>query len=352
MLRRAVYAPPPPPPEVPPPDGRPRLALLTPCLMRGGAERWMLDLLQATREAVQWIGLAVLNAGNRHAEQVARVEATCLVWAGETGARELAAQAEALVVWGIPEWWRLVPERIWPHTAVVCQGTGEWSAATMAGCERGRPVAVSRDALRAIPEEQRSRSAIIHNGVSAERLRPQQTREELRRAWGPPQGASVLGFLGRLSGEKRPIALVEALAHLPGWRGVACGAGPELIPMLRRAEALGVGGRLRILGHTEDAGGFLRAIDVLLVPSYEEGYCYSGVEAWLVGTPTVWTPTGMAWERPDLVRGIPLDATGEEIAAAVLAPDEGRAAAAHEHARAEQTLERFGAAWTEFLLSG
>jgi glycosyltransferase involved in cell wall biosynthesis len=355
MLRRAVYTPPPPPPQVPPPDGRTRVAILTPCLMRGGAERWMLDLLAACDSTrLQWIGLAVRDAGHRHAEQVRAVEATCPVWAGEEGCRELAAQAEVIVVWGIPEWWRLAPEPLWPRTVVVCQGTGDWSARTMAGCERGRPVAVSRDGLRAVPADQRARTAVLHNGVSAERLRPQRSREETRRAWGVPESAPALGFLGRLSAEKRPSAVPVALAHLPGWYGVLGGVGAEEMLVRATAAAVGVADRLRLPGYTEDVGGFLRAVDVLLVPSYEEGYCYSLVEAWLCGTPTVSTPVGMAAERPDLVCGIALQSGSEELAAAGLealtaGPDCPRVQAAQAFARKTQSLERFGAAWTVLL---
>jgi glycosyltransferase involved in cell wall biosynthesis len=92
----------------------------------------------------------------------------------------------------------------------------------------------------------------------------------------------------------------------------------------------------------------------LLVPSYEEGYCYSGVEAWLCGVPTVWTPTGMAAEHPELVTGIALDAGGEGLAAAVReafapGPACSRVRAAQAFARETQGLERFGVAWTALL---
>jgi glycosyltransferase involved in cell wall biosynthesis len=104
----------------------------------------------------------------------------------------------------------------------------------------------------------------------------------------------VLGYLGRLSAEKDPYAVARAIAHLPReWVGVLVGDGDEASQC--RADAMvQAPGRVFFPGPTNDIGSALHAMDVLLVPSLQEGFGLTIVEGWMAGVQTLATPVGVA----------------------------------------------------------
>jgi glycosyltransferase involved in cell wall biosynthesis len=79
------------------------------------------------------------------------------------------------------------------------------------------------------------------------------------------------------------VARVERL-HL--W---LAGEGGERAALERRAQALGLGGRVRFLGWREDVGSLLAAADVLVSSSRHEPLGNVVLEAWAAGVPVVAT---------------------------------------------------------------
>ena len=131
------------------------------------------------------------------------------------------------------------------------------------------------------------------NGVDVGRFSPGQSmaREEL----GIPAGARVIGFVGRLTADKGLPELVEAFAQI-------LRAEPDsyllLVGWFDAAEdALGLGLRARMEGHprivcsgyVEDAAPYYRAMDVLALPSWREGFPNAVLEAAASGLPVVAT---------------------------------------------------------------
>jgi hypothetical protein len=106
--------------------------------------------------------------------------------------------------------------------------------------------------------------------------------------------------------------------------------------------------RVRLVGATAETAATLLGFDCLLVPSSEEGFCYSGLEAIELEVPVMMTPVGFAAGSPDLVTGIPIGADGPTIAAAVLRAVEDRAKlpAAREQARQAFPFDGFARDWT------
>jgi glycosyltransferase involved in cell wall biosynthesis len=87
-----------------------------------------------------------------------------------------------------------------------------------------------------------------------------------------PEDAFAVAVLGRLSGWKGQEVLVDAIAGLSGavalvagdaWRGETWRARE----LQARAERLGAGDRVRLLGFRDDVGTVLGAADVVAVPS-------------------------------------------------------------------------------------
>ncbi len=98
-------------------------------------------------------------------------------------------------------------------------------------------------------------------------------RGEARAALGLPAAGRVIGWVGRLSGEKGADLLLEALPLVRG-RDVAAsfvGEGPEAGALRERARALGLEARVRWHGAVPDAWRYMKAFDVFALSSRTEG---------------------------------------------------------------------------------
>lgn len=111
---------------------------------------------------------------------------------------------------------------------------------------------------------------------------------------GLPPGGAVIGWVGRLSAEKGPDVMIEALAHLSD-RGVhlaVVGDGPLGSELRRRALTAGVADRITWHGLVPDAGALYRAFDVLVLSSRTEGTPIVLLEAMAAEVPIVATAVG------------------------------------------------------------
>jgi len=97
-------------------------------------------------------------------------------------------------------------------------------------------------------------------------------------------GDTVL-WVGRLDPWKRPGLLLEALPHAPEAQAVFVGRGPEEGRLRRRAEELGVGGRVRFLESVDDESLLSLYADARLVAvtATGEDLGYVPLEAFLSG---------------------------------------------------------------------
>ena len=98
---------------------------------------------------------------------------------------------------------------------------------------------------------------------------------------------------------------------------VAAGAGPLLESARRRAAALGLDGRLHLLGHRDDVGSLMAAADAFVLASRFEGLPVALMEATSAGLPVVATRVG----------GIP-EALGGEASELLVPPQNPEALAA------------------------
>lgn len=119
-------------------------------------------------------------------------------------------------------------------------------------------------------------------------------RAEARDALGLPQDKTILGYVGRLSFEKGPDVLVDALGQLKDlpWQASFLGDGAEGPALKERAGALGLGDRIRWHGSVSDAWRLFRAFDALVMPSRTEGTPISLFEAMYARVPLVLTRVG------------------------------------------------------------
>ncbi len=125
-----------------------------------------------------------------------------------------------------------------------------------------------------------------------------EARAALVREVGCDPRTRFVGIVGTLVERKRPVDLVEAIAHLKAAApdlpvmGLAYGTpregGPPLDEaMLRRAAELGVSDRIRLMGFRRPIERHIAALDVLAVPAMNEPFGRTLVEAMLLGTVVV-----------------------------------------------------------------
>lgn len=143
-----------------------------------------------------------------------------------------------------------------------------------------------------------SRIRVIPNGLPAGGAAV--PRLDARRVLGVPHDARVIGWVGRVSHEKGPDIIVDAIRHLQQDTAILCviGDGPELPAMRARVAACGLDGRVVFAGALHDASRLLGAFDVLALSSRTEGTPMVVLEAALAGVPVVAPAVGGV---PDLL---------------------------------------------------
>jgi len=181
------------------------------------------------------------------------------------------------------------------------------SAAVFRGLERAlarvttRLVAVSpevRDDLVELGIAPAERFSVIRLGLDLESRVASAGEEsgELRRLFGIPAGAFVVGWVGRMTAIKRVPDVLAAFARLRA-RGVDArlclvGDGPDRELVERRASEIGVSRHTLFLGYQREIGPYYSLFDVLLLTSGNEGTPAVAIEALAAGTPVVTTDVG------------------------------------------------------------
>lgn len=144
----------------------------------------------------------------------------------------------------------------------------------------------------------------IVNGLEFDELDPTRFRDEIREELGIPAGAVVVGRLGRLGRDKGLEDWLLACHYLQ-MRGY------DIWPMIVGGEARdceGYRGKLKLIaeslpvknvvwvGHKDDVGNYLQAMDVFLYPSPTEGFGLVFAEAMYNNCAVVTWKTPVTWE--------------------------------------------------------
>ena len=146
---------------------------------------------------------------------------------------------------------------------------------------------VSKSRIHTVPNAWHRRAAALDRATA-------------RRLLGLPPEGFVVGWVGRLSGEKGPDVLVDALPHLNDvpLEVSVMGSGVEQRSLERRARELGVADRVRWHGIVPEAERLFAAFDVCVLSSRTEGTPMVLFEAIAAGVPVVVTNVGGV---PDVV---------------------------------------------------
>ncbi len=152
-----------------------------------------------------------------------------------------------------------------------------------------------------VPED---RFVVIPNGVDTERFQPRARRDDIRASWGVGPDQLLFGLIGRLDRQKGSLEFVEAagevLKHHPNARFVLVGGNTidgqrnetdrEVARLLQDLNL--PAGRVILTDFRKDIPDVMNALDVFVMPSYEENFANVMLEALASGLPSVGTDSG------------------------------------------------------------
>lgn len=361
-------------------DRRLRVAILTPGLGMGGAEHWIRNLVRSLDEdRIRVTAVGVMGSGPAHEDIVTDIleqttilthcdnaDGTLLQRAGviRTASgwdtlQRLADGSDVCISWGTPhldDWFTALNYS--GRVVSVSQGACDWTRfilLTSSGRNHER-VGVSRAAAAVFPAGPRR---VIYNGSDERRCLQTIPRDEVRRRWKIAPNEVVVGYLGRFSPEKNPVAAALASGRLGApYRAVYVGNDPTAEPL--RTDALALDPLAVFDGPRHDVGNVLRGFDVFVLASPSEGLSLAMNEAWICGVPVIATPVGGVPELEEqfgqMVVRVPVNPSADDLADAVRTATDPRFSPIVRNARdvalKHLTASALGRNWTEYLLQG
>lgn len=350
-----------------------RVGFAHPTIVLGGAEQWLLSLIRSkalNNEHIAVSGVALTGDGpHTDAGRVSEAKKHVMLLGGprcgvdgipsypsvQEAVRALAKESDVLV------WWSALPIRETlgdyagpvvhvSHGALVWAGELDESGSS----EATHRVAVSKPSAARFGKLP---FTVIHNGVDPDRCESKRPRNEIRRELGLKRGDIAIGYVGRFSWEKNPLAPAIAAAELgKPYRAVLVGSGWQETEIRRAARS--ISRSTLFVPDTLFVGDALSALDCVVLASESEGFSLSLTEAWLAGRPTVATPVGavpeLEREHGKLTVTITVGASPQQLAkavrAALAAKNKPIVARAEAVARKHYTAAAMAERWATWLL--
>lgn len=325
---------------------QPRVAILTPSLLMGGAERWMMSLTRfLPSQGIDVVGVALAEEGPsddgivREFSRYCRVMGTQVLSKGVDlnatnlhrmidlqSTQRILKNADIVLTWGLG--WSLKRHLggFSGPVVFVSHGGCHWTKeiADAAAVNPIHRTAVSQWAGRVFGDAE---VEVIHNGVELDRVAPASTLETIHKQWKVKPGDILVGFVGRFSREKNLVAPALAVRELQNrgyaqYRAVYVGDGWQREELTKEIKATKAKGTI-FTGRMDHVGDALTALDCMVAASPSEGFSLAITEAWLAGLPVVSTPVGAVPELQlkygQLVHEVPVENNTEMLANQVFA---------------------------------
>lgn len=135
-----------------------------------------------------------------------------------------------------------------------------------------------------------SKMEVIHNGVDTSRFTPPVLLKEAKQKVGLDPNRMVVGMICRLDAEKGHRFFFDAVKSLHNrfnaqWLVVGMGRGEAQV--MQEAKDRGLGDVVQFLGIRRDVPDLLAAFDVYVLPTLQEGFPNSVLEAMAAGCPVI-----------------------------------------------------------------
>jgi glycosyltransferase involved in cell wall biosynthesis len=137
---------------------------------------------------------------------------------------------------------------------------------------------------------------VVENGVDIAAIDAARPRAEMRQELGLPEGAAVIGLVGRLDhwgkGHRELFAAMGNLKDRYPVHALIVGGGRRESEVEQLSDGLDLTGKVHFLGQRRDVPDLLHAMDIFVLPSYSEGISLALLEAMAAGLPVVASAVG------------------------------------------------------------
>ncbi|MBS0582360.1 MAG: glycosyltransferase [Proteobacteria bacterium] len=137
---------------------------------------------------------------------------------------------------------------------------------------------------------------VVPNGITTPQLLDPARRAAVRAALPVARRDAVVAlFVGRLAAQKNVALLLDAIASLGKTERPAlllAGSGPLRAQLTAQADSLGIADDVAFLGERDDVGDLMQAVDLLVLPSLDEGLSNVVLEAMASGLAVVASRVG------------------------------------------------------------
>jgi len=132
---------------------------------------------------------------------------------------------------------------------------------------------------------------LIYNAVDADRFNIIQTKDALRAGYGFDGGDFIVGTVGSVIPKKGHKILIEAAAELnkriPSLKIIIVGDGQGRQGLEKMVSGAGLKNKVIFLGSRNDIPELMRTMDVFALPSFQEGFPRTLIEAMYMSLPVV-----------------------------------------------------------------
>ncbi|MFA4901170.1 MAG: glycosyltransferase [Desulfobaccales bacterium] len=137
---------------------------------------------------------------------------------------------------------------------------------------------------------------VVPNGVDIAAIDAARPGPGVRRELGLPEGAPVIGLVGRLDhwgkGHKELFSAMTQLKERYAVHALIVGGGRREAEVKQMAASLDLAGQVHFLGSRRDVPDLLQAMDIFVLPSYSEGLSLALLEAMAAGLPVIVSRVG------------------------------------------------------------
>lgn len=137
----------------------------------------------------------------------------------------------------------------------------------------------------------RDKFYLIYNAVDAERFDIKESKDRLRMQYGFSQDDFIVGSVGSLIPKKGHIYLLRSVlslsADIPNLRVLIIGDGAIRDDLMQSPEALKLKNKIVFLGARRDIPELMKVMDIFVLPSLQEGFPRTLIEAMYSGLPVV-----------------------------------------------------------------
>lgn len=205
--------------------------------------------------------------------------------------------------------------------------------------------------IQSVYPQRSDRIFSVQNAVIDEFLERSKAREKLIKEFKLDSQKTWVGSMGRLDSKKRFDLLLQVISKIDddSFQCILIGDGPEMQKLVDLSSALGIAHKVIFTGEIPNAASYLKAMDIFIFSSLDEGLPNVILEAGAAGLPII------TWDLPFYREVLPdnsmsllsnpgdLDSMLKDLSDLINSPSlrENIGRAAHEHIIQNFSVERF-----------